>query len=58
MWPPIAWVRPPKQTGQPIDKIERETERDRFLSAVEAVEYGVVDEVLEELPSDGKKKGK
>ncbi len=47
-----------KQTGQPIEKIGEETERDRFLSATEAVEYGVVDEVLAELPSDGKKKGK
>ncbi|GAB7209495.1 hypothetical protein OS31_10000 [Dickeya oryzae] len=35
-----------KHTGQSIDVIERDTERDRFLSAAEAVEYGLVDSVL------------
>lgn len=34
-------------TGQPIDRIARDTERDRYLTASEAVEYGLVDEVLE-----------
>lgn len=34
-------------TGQPIDRIARDTERDRYLTAAEAVEYGLVDEVLE-----------
>ncbi len=33
-------------TGQPIDKIEGDTDRDIFLSAEEAQEYGLVDEVL------------
>jgi len=36
-----------KHTGQPIKKIEKDTDRDLFLSAQEAKEYGIVDEVLE-----------
>ena len=35
-----------KHTGQPIDRIERDTDRDNFLSADAAVEYGLVDKVL------------
>ncbi len=35
-----------KHTGQPHDKIETETERDRFMDAFEAKEYGLIDEVL------------
>nr|WP_113864769.1 MULTISPECIES: ATP-dependent Clp endopeptidase proteolytic subunit ClpP [Brenneria]MCV9877784.1 ATP-dependent Clp endopeptidase proteolytic subunit ClpP [Brenneria izbisi]MCV9881652.1 ATP-dependent Clp endopeptidase proteolytic subunit ClpP [Brenneria izbisi]NMN92351.1 ATP-dependent Clp protease proteolytic subunit ClpP [Brenneria salicis ATCC 15712 = DSM 30166]RBP67691.1 ATP-dependent Clp protease proteolytic subunit ClpP [Brenneria salicis ATCC 15712 = DSM 30166]RLM32338.1 ATP-dependent Cl len=35
-----------KHTGQSIDVIERDTERDRFLSANEAVDYGLVDSVF------------
>ncbi|MEK9791729.1 MAG: ATP-dependent Clp endopeptidase proteolytic subunit ClpP [Halieaceae bacterium] len=33
-------------TGQPMDVIERDTERDRFMSADQSVEYGLVDEVI------------
>ena len=33
-------------TGQPIEKIERDTERDFFLSAPEAKEYGIVDDII------------
>lgn len=35
-----------KHTGQFLEVIEKDTERDRFLSAVEAVDYGIVDSVL------------
>lgn len=35
-----------KHTGQTIETIERDTNRDRFLSASESVEYGLVDSVL------------
>jgi ATP-dependent Clp protease, protease subunit len=35
-----------KHTGQPVDRIERDTDRDNFLSAEAAVEYGLVDKVL------------
>lgn len=33
-------------TGQPLERIKHDTERDFFMSATEAVEYGVIDEVL------------
>jgi len=36
-----------KHTGQPIERIEAETERDRYMTAQEAKEYGLIDEVLE-----------
>jgi len=35
-----------KHTGQPVDKIKRDTDRDNFMSAAQAVEYGLIDEVL------------
>lgn len=35
-----------KHTGQPIERIKNDTERDYFMSAVEAKEYGIVDEVM------------
>ncbi|MDD2684608.1 MAG: ATP-dependent Clp endopeptidase proteolytic subunit ClpP [Gallionella sp.] len=34
-------------TGQPVETIERDTDRDNFLSAPDAVKYGLVDQVLE-----------
>jgi ATP-dependent Clp protease protease subunit len=39
-------------TGQPIEKIERDVERDYFMAAEEAKIYGVVDEVLDRRPAD------
>jgi ATP-dependent Clp protease protease subunit len=33
-------------TGQPLEKIERDTDRDHFMSAEEAVKYGLVDKIL------------
>ncbi len=35
-----------KHTGQSIDRVKSDTERDRWMSAVEAKEYGLVDEVV------------
>lgn len=35
-----------KHTGQPLERIERDTDRDNFMSATAAVEYGIVDKVL------------
>jgi ATP-dependent Clp protease, protease subunit len=35
-----------ERTGQPLEKIERDTERDFFMSAEEAKAYGIVDEVM------------
>jgi ATP-dependent Clp protease protease subunit len=36
-----------KHTGQPVKKISKDTDRDYFLSAHEALEYGLVDKVIE-----------
>ena len=35
-------------TGQPLETIERDTDRDNFMSAEEAMEYGLVDHVIKE----------
>ena len=35
-----------EHSGQPMDVIERDTERDRFMSAEQSVEYGLVDQVI------------
>ena len=37
-------------TGQPIERIRKDTDRDRYLTAVEAKEYGLVDDVLTKPP--------
>ena len=44
-----------KHTGQSLESIERETERDRYFSAIEAKEFGMVDEVLTKMPAEPKK---
>ncbi|HUT94965.1 MAG TPA: ATP-dependent Clp endopeptidase proteolytic subunit ClpP [Thermoguttaceae bacterium] len=36
-----------KHTGHPLEKIEKDTDRDRFMSAEEALEYGLIDHVIE-----------
>jgi ATP-dependent Clp protease protease subunit len=36
-----------KHTGQPLEQIQQDTDRDRFLSAEESVEYGLIDRVLQ-----------
>ena len=35
-----------KHTGQPLDKIQTDTDRDNFLGAEQSVEYGLIDEIL------------
>lgn len=49
-----------KHTGQPIEKIAEETERDKYMTADEALKYGLIDDVLHESEEDkdGKKKKK
>jgi ATP-dependent Clp protease protease subunit len=37
-------------TGQPLEKIALDTDRDNFLSAPDAVEYGLIDKVLQKRP--------
>jgi ATP-dependent Clp protease protease subunit len=44
-----------RHTNHSIEQIEQDTERDRYLSAEEAVQYGIVDEVLE-VAQEAKKK--
>ncbi|BAS55884.1 ATP-dependent Clp protease proteolytic subunit [Leptolyngbya boryana NIES-2135] len=38
-------------TGQPLERIEQDTERDFFMSATEAKDYGLVDQVIDRKPS-------
>jgi len=38
-----------KHTGHPLEKIEQDTDRDRFMSADEAMEYGLIDRVIEHM---------
>ena len=35
-----------KHTGQPLEKVEKDTDRDFYLAAEEAKEYGIIDEVI------------
>ena len=44
-----------KHSGQPVEKIAEETERDRYMTAQEALEYGLIDEVLREEEKKDKK---
>jgi ATP-dependent Clp protease protease subunit len=44
-----------EHTGQPLEKVAKDTERDRYYSAVEAAEYGLVDEVLTKSRDEKKK---
>ena len=38
-----------KHTGHPIEKIEQDTDRDRFMTAEEALDYGLIDRVVEHM---------
>ena len=42
-----------KHTGQPLDQLEKDTDRDRFMTAVEAMEYKLIDKVIDRM--DAKK---
>ena len=42
------------QSGQPIDKIEKDTDRDYYMTAYEAKEYGLIDEVVEKKSDSAK----
>jgi ATP-dependent Clp protease protease subunit len=41
-----------KHTGHPLEKIEQDTDRDRFMSAQEARDYRLIDEVIERMPAN------
>jgi ATP-dependent Clp protease protease subunit len=47
-----------KHTGMDMKKIAEETERDKYMSAEEALKYGLIDEVLKEPEAEETKKGK
>ncbi len=47
-----------KHTGQTLEKIAHDTDRDFYLSAEQAMEYGIVDEILKKPEEDGTKKTK
>lgn len=38
-----------EKTGQPVEKISADVERDKYLTAAEAIEYGIIDDVLTSL---------
>lgn len=40
-----------KHTGQPVDRVERDTDRDYFLSPQEAVDYGLIDGIIQATPA-------
>ena len=44
-----------EHSGQPVDRIAAETERDRYMSAEEAKQYGLIDEVLQQGQQEQKK---
>lgn len=44
-----------ERTGQPLENIERDTDRDFYMSAAESKEYGIVDQVLEKAVVEKKK---
>ena len=46
-----------ERTGQPLEKVEKDTERDYYMTAEEAKEYGLVDQILEKVePTNETKK--
>jgi len=47
-----------KHTGQPLEKVTHDTDRDFYLNAEQAVEYGIVDEVLAKAKDKEKEKEK
>jgi len=44
-------------TGQPLERIERDVERDLFFNAQDAKTYGLIDEVLEQRPQESIRAG-
>lgn len=43
-----------KHTGQPLEQVEKDTDRDFWLGAKEAKDYGVIDEIIKNSKSEGK----
>ena len=45
-----------KRTGKPLEQVEKDTDRDNFLTAVEAKEYGLIDDVMDNISNITKEK--
>ena len=48
----IVWHVMSRYTGQPMDKIADDTDRDFFMTPQEALDYGIIDEVIKTKTSD------
>ena len=46
-----------KHTGQPVEQVSKDTDRDYFMGATEAAKYGLIDQVLEQRPEESVKPG-
>ena len=45
-----------QHTGKTAERVEKDSDRDNFMSAIEAKEYGIIDNVFEHNPIDRTKK--
>jgi len=45
-----------KHTGQPVEKVEQDTDRDYYMTSSQALEYGIIDEIIVKRTSDSKQK--
>ena len=45
-----------ERTGQPLEKVQADTERDNYMTAQEALEYGLIDEIMESINDISKEK--
>ncbi len=45
-----------KHTGHPLDQIERDTDRDRFMAAEEALEYKLIDQVIDHMKATNRRR--
>jgi len=42
-----------KHTGRSLEELEKDTDRDNYMSATEAKDYGLIDHMLEKMPAGG-----
>jgi len=46
-----------EHTGQPVEKVEQDTDRDYYMTSSQAKEYGIIDKVIAKRASDNKREG-